>query len=100
MSGHSSGLVDPGQARPAANSASREAHLGQGAALRSDNGPEFIAYAVRDWLADLSIRSNYITPGSPWEHAQASWQPARFYHIPLVPKLTLMVEYALDRAVR
>jgi transposase InsO family protein len=40
---------------------------GQPVCLRSDNGPEFIAYAVKDRLADLSVRTIYITPGSPWE---------------------------------
>ena len=33
--------------------------------VRSDNGSEFIAYALRDWLAGKTI---YIRPGSPWEN--------------------------------
>lgn len=37
--------------------------------LRSDNGPEFIAYAIQDWLRDKNVRTIYITPGSPWENA-------------------------------
>jgi transposase InsO family protein len=37
--------------------------------LRSDNGPEFIAYAIRDWLAGRGVKTMYITPGSPWENA-------------------------------
>jgi len=37
--------------------------------IRSDNGPEFIAYAIRDWLASQSIKTIYIKPGSPWENA-------------------------------
>jgi transposase InsO family protein len=37
--------------------------------LRSDNGPEFIAYAIQDWLRDRQVRTIYITPGSPWENA-------------------------------
>lgn len=37
--------------------------------IRSDNGPEFIAYAVQDWLKDLEIEILYIKPGSPWENA-------------------------------
>ena len=36
--------------------------------LRSDNGPEFIAYAIQDWLGKASIKTIYITPGSPWEN--------------------------------
>ena len=37
--------------------------------LRSDNGPEFIAYAVQDWLKARKIKTLYIKPGSPWENA-------------------------------
>jgi len=36
--------------------------------LRSDNGPEFIAYALKDWLRDHHCHTLYITPGSPWEN--------------------------------
>lgn len=37
--------------------------------LRSDNGPEFIAAAVRRWLARRGTATLYIEPGSPWENA-------------------------------
>jgi hypothetical protein len=36
--------------------------------IRSDNGPEFVAVAVRDWLADLGVTTLFIEPGSPWEN--------------------------------
>jgi putative transposase len=36
--------------------------------IRSDNGPEFTARAVRKWLKDLGVRTLYIEPGSPWEN--------------------------------
>ena len=36
--------------------------------LRSDNGPEFIAYAIQQWLRDHHCHTLYITPGSPWEN--------------------------------
>lgn len=36
--------------------------------IRSDNGPEFTARIVRDWLAELGIRTLFIEPGSPWEN--------------------------------
>jgi putative transposase len=36
--------------------------------LRSDNGPEFIAYAIQDWLKERQIKTLYINPGSPWEN--------------------------------
>jgi hypothetical protein len=37
--------------------------------LRSDNGPEFLANAVKRWLTDEGCESIYIEPGSPWENA-------------------------------
>ena len=42
---------------------------GAPAYLRSDNGPEFIATAVQDWLASSGVKTLFIAPGSPWENA-------------------------------
>ena len=36
--------------------------------IRSDNGPEFTARAIRQWLRDLGVKTLYIEPGSPWEN--------------------------------
>jgi transposase InsO family protein len=36
--------------------------------VRSDNGPEFAATAVRGWLARLGVGTLLIEPGSPWEN--------------------------------
>ena len=36
--------------------------------IRSDNGPEFTAHVVRDWLAKVGVKTLYIAPGSPWEN--------------------------------
>ncbi|MCJ2011763.1 IS3 family transposase [Methylobacterium sp. J-076] len=36
--------------------------------VRSDNGPEFIARSVRDWIAVVGSATAYIEPGSPWEN--------------------------------
>lgn len=36
--------------------------------IRSDNGSEFTAEAVRDWLNRLGVKTAYIEPGSPWEN--------------------------------
>ena len=36
--------------------------------IRSDNGPEFVARAVREWIAAVGARTAYIMPGSPWEN--------------------------------
>ncbi len=37
--------------------------------IRSDNGPEFIAQALRDWLPRSGVQTLYIAPGAPWENA-------------------------------
>jgi putative transposase len=39
--------------------------------IRSDNGPEFIAAAIRRWLDQVGIEALYIEPGSPWENGFA-----------------------------
>ena len=36
--------------------------------IRADNGPEFVAAAVREWLAELGVTTLFIEPGSPWEN--------------------------------
>ena len=36
--------------------------------IRSDNGPEFTAKAVRKWLARLGVKTLFIELGSPWEN--------------------------------
>jgi putative transposase len=36
--------------------------------IRSDNGPEFTAKAVRSWLERLGVKTLFIEPGSPWEN--------------------------------
>ncbi|KTQ94182.1 integrase, partial [Aureimonas ureilytica] len=36
--------------------------------IRSDNGPEFIAKAVREWITAVGARTTFIEPGSPWEN--------------------------------
>jgi len=33
--------------------------------IRSDNGPEFVAKAVRDWITAVGAATAYIEPGSP-----------------------------------
>ena len=38
---------------------------GPPAYIRSDNGPEFVAQAVRDWIEAVGARTAYIEPGSP-----------------------------------
>ena len=36
--------------------------------IRSDNGAEFTAHAVRDWLGRIGVKTLFIAPGSPWEN--------------------------------
>jgi putative transposase len=38
--------------------------------IRSDNGPEFIAVALRLWLAGQGVQTLYIDPGSPWQNGR------------------------------
>lgn len=46
--------------------------------IRSDNGPEFIAQKVRDWIAAVGSKTAYIEPGSPWENGYIESFNARF----------------------
>ena len=46
--------------------------------IRSDNGPEFVARAVRDWTAAVGAKTAYIEPGSPWENGYCESFNARF----------------------
>jgi transposase InsO family protein len=46
--------------------------------LRSDNGPEFIAQAVRQWLQESMVGTLYIEPGSPWENPYSESFNSRF----------------------
>lgn len=36
--------------------------------IRSDNGPEFIAVALREWFERIGVQTLFIEPGSPWEN--------------------------------
>jgi putative transposase len=39
--------------------------------IRSDNGPEFIAHAIRRFLAAAGVETLYVEPGSPWQNGYA-----------------------------
>ncbi len=39
--------------------------------IRSDNGPEFIAKAIRSWMTEAGLETLYIEPGAPWENGYA-----------------------------
>jgi transposase InsO family protein len=36
--------------------------------IRSDNGPEFTAKALREWITRIGAKTLFIEPGSPWEN--------------------------------
>lgn len=46
--------------------------------IRSDNGPEFIALAVQEWIARRGFKTLYIQPGSPWQNAYSESFNSRF----------------------
>ncbi len=46
--------------------------------IRSDNGPEFVAQNVRDWIRAVGATTAYIDPGSPWENGCYESFNARF----------------------
>ncbi len=39
--------------------------------IRSDNGPEFVAKSVQEWLRLKGVALLYIMPGCPWQNAYA-----------------------------
>lgn len=45
--------------------------------LRSDNGPEFIAKGLQEWLGKVGVGTAYIEPGSPWQNGFAESFHAR-----------------------
>jgi len=46
--------------------------------IRSDNGPEFIATALRDWLKQIDVETLYIEPGAPWQNGYAESFHSKF----------------------
>ena len=46
--------------------------------IRSDNGPEFIAHALRTWCKNSGTTTAYIVPGSPWQNGYAESFNSRF----------------------
>ncbi len=46
--------------------------------IHSDNGPEFVAEAVRNWISVVGAKTAYIEPGSPWENGYIESFNARF----------------------
>ena len=53
--------------------------------IRSDNGPEFVAQPVRDWITAVGAKTAFIEPGSPWENGHIESFNARFRDDPAPP---------------
>lgn len=58
--------------------AERPVHPARQCVIHSDNGPEFIAQAVQDWIKAVGAKTAYIEPGSPWENGYCESVNARF----------------------
>jgi putative transposase len=63
--------------------------------IRSDNGPEFIAEALRKWLERASVGTLYVEPGAPWENGYAE-----AFHGRLRDELLNVEEFASVREAR
>src|SRR5262249_20099365 len=65
--------VDRGMTAEAVRAVLARVVRGRGAPahIRSDNGPEFIAKAIRAWMAAAGLETLYIDPGAPWENGYA-----------------------------
>lgn len=46
--------------------------------IRSDNGPEFVAKAIREWIEKKGFKTCFIKPGSPWQNAYSESFNSRF----------------------
>ena len=62
--------------------------------IRSNNGAEFTAIAVREWLAKARVKTLFIEPGSPWENGYNERFNGTLRHEVLNPE----VFYSLDEA--
>lgn len=63
--------------------------------IRSDNGPEFIAGALKCWLERAKVKTLYVEPGSPWQNGYAESFHARLRDELLEQELFGSVEEAI-----
>ena len=68
--------------------------------VRSDNGPEFIAHALRHWRKDSGTTTPYIEPVSPWQNGFAECFNSRFRYEFLNTELFVTVAEAQGLANR
>ena len=69
---------------------------GSPAFIRSDNGPEFIAQAVRDWIAAVGAKTAYIEPGSPWECGGRRKQCGALFSLQMVTARASMADSEMN----
>ena len=75
---------DPGQAQAELDGRDRHSdeslHASRGVPgfIHSDNGAEFAAEKVRDWITAVGAKTAFIEPGSPWENGYIESFNARF----------------------
>jgi transposase InsO family protein len=69
--------------------------------IRSDNGPEFTARKVREWLARIGVKTLFIEPGSPWENGYNESFNGKLRDELLNPEIfdTLLEAQILNRAL-
>ena len=63
--------------------------------IRSDNGPEFVARRIQEWLAGVGSKACYIEPGSPWQNGYAE-----SFHSKLSDEFLLREEFDSLRSAR
>ena len=56
--------------------------------IRSDNGPEFIAKKVRQFLSRLFVKPLFIEPGSPWENSPLP----KMNHRPILKEVLMLID--------
>ena len=64
-----------------------------------DNGPEFTAHRVRDWLETVEVKTLFIEPGSPWENGHVESFHASLRAEFLIRELFFSTRTALRRSV-
>ncbi len=69
------------------------ARRGAPAHIRSDNGPEFIAQALRDRLAVHGVATAYIEPGAPWQNGFAESFNSRVKDELIKPEIVMVPDF-------
>jgi transposase InsO family protein len=88
-------IAIPLLSQPGKRSGKLQSQTVQIAGIRStDNGPEFVAKAVRDWIAAVGARSAHIEPESPWENGYCESSNSKFRDEPINGEIFLSLAEA------